>query len=187
MGYKVYLKLQPYVQPSVATRSNQKLAFKFFGPYTVLQRIGDVAYKLQLPDSSNVHPVFHVSQLKTVLSREHKLIPQLPDDANIFQIPIQILQSHMVQRGGSFVAQVLVLWSGLDASLATWENRDALKNRFPNAPAWGQAVFEEEGNVSTLEMEPDELKIVESGGTQQPRVQRKRRANTRVTGPDWAV
>jgi hypothetical protein len=96
VGDKVYLKLQLYVQSSVATLSNQKLAFKFFGPYIVLQRIGDVAYKLQLPDSSNVHPVFHVSQLKTVLSREHKLIPQLPYDANIFHIPIQILQSCMV-------------------------------------------------------------------------------------------
>jgi hypothetical protein len=85
------------------------------------------------------------------------------------------------------VAQVLVLWSGLDASLATWEDQDALKNRFPNAPTWGQAIFEGEGNVSTLEMGPVELKTVESGGTQQPRVQRKKRANTRVPGPDWAV
>jgi hypothetical protein len=44
-----------------------------------------------------------------------------------------------------------------------------------------------EKHVSTLEMGPDELKTVESGGTQQTRMQRKKRANTRVTALDWAV
>lgn len=42
----VYLKLQPHIQSSVASRSNQKLAFKYFGPFKVLQRVGAVAYKL---------------------------------------------------------------------------------------------------------------------------------------------
>ena len=46
VGDSVYLKLQPYVQSSIATRSNNKLSFRFFGPFTILERIGEVAYRL---------------------------------------------------------------------------------------------------------------------------------------------
>jgi hypothetical protein len=45
----VYMKLQPYAQTSVASRSNHKLSSKFFGPYEVLERIGNVAYRLSFP------------------------------------------------------------------------------------------------------------------------------------------
>ena len=60
----VYVKIQQYIQSSLAQRSNQKLSFQFFGPYRVLARVGSVAYRLELLASSSIHPVFHVLQFK---------------------------------------------------------------------------------------------------------------------------
>jgi hypothetical protein len=49
VGDLVFLKLQSYVQSSLAPRANQKLSFKFFGPYSVVECTDQVAYRLELP------------------------------------------------------------------------------------------------------------------------------------------
>jgi len=63
-GDFVYVKLQPYRQHSVVLRKNKKLSMKDFGLFPILQHIGKVAYKLQLPSTAHIHPVFHISVLK---------------------------------------------------------------------------------------------------------------------------
>lgn len=73
VGDSVYLKLQPYIQTSLAARSSNKLSFHYFGPFKITERIGSVAYRLALPESSSIHPEFHVSQLKKAISASHQV------------------------------------------------------------------------------------------------------------------
>lgn len=84
VGDMVFVKLQPYVQSTLAPRSNQKLSFKFYGPFQITERIGSVAYKLLLPSSAAIHPVFHVSQLKAAVLPHVQVSPSLPADIELY-------------------------------------------------------------------------------------------------------
>jgi hypothetical protein len=61
VGEQVLLKLQPYVQSSMVSKPCLKLALKYFGPYTILEKIDYMAYRLELLASALIHPIFHVS------------------------------------------------------------------------------------------------------------------------------
>lgn len=148
VGDQVFLKLQPYIQQSVAARGNQKLSFRFFGPYKVLKRIGEVAYKLELPASSQVHPVVHVSQLKRQVpatTQVHTSLNLCDPDPALAMCPQQFLSTAMITHGAATARRVQVQWSGRVKPMISWEDPADLHRRYPTASAWGQAVLKRRG------------------------------------------
>jgi hypothetical protein len=140
-----------------------------------------VAYGLKLPPSSRIHPVIHVSQLKLAKGYKGPDALPLPTDIPEFSIPMLVLQSRGISKGQCLVQQVLVTWSGLPDELATWEDQEALRQRFPLAPAWGKAGFPGGGNVmsSSTPHKPHETEEAARRGGHVCR------ANVRITWPEW--
>ena len=64
VGDWVYLRLQPYGQLSLRVKGYNKLSPRFFGPLQIVQCIGEVAYKMVLPEGCPIHLVFHISCLR---------------------------------------------------------------------------------------------------------------------------
>lgn len=136
VGDRAYLKLQPYVQTSVSRRANHKLSFKYYGAYVILARIGAVAYKLDLPEDSKIHPVFHASQLKPAHQRVDQVQTDLPPNVSLFQVPLKVLDYRWHKTANGMSHQGLILWTNSVPEAATWENLHDLHHRFPQAPAW---------------------------------------------------
>ncbi|WVZ06548.1 hypothetical protein V8G54_019894 [Vigna mungo] len=101
VGSWVYIKLQPYRQISVSGNKYHKLSNRYYGPFKVMEKIGPVAYRLELPSHSKIHDVFHCSMLKPHEGSAPSLIDQIPPK-----------------------------WKGLSPDDTSWENWDELKSLF---------------------------------------------------------
>ena len=104
----MFLRLQPYIQSSVAPRANHKLSYKYYGPFTIIDKINDVAYKLQLPPQATVHPVFHVSLLRRALLPGMVVENQLPHCADDLAVPVEILQTRWRRKNNAMREQVKI-------------------------------------------------------------------------------
>ena len=134
-GDSVYLKLHPRHLKSLSPGPISKLQPKYYGPFLITAKIGSVAYKLQLPEDSNIHPVFHVSLLKKAVS-DQQASPNLPNFIQGTEQPKEpraILDKRVLYKHGAPIPQVLVSWSGLHADNNTWEYLPDLLNQFPRA------------------------------------------------------
>ena len=124
----------------------------------------------------------------------------LPNTLDGLQIPVKVLQRRVHATDHDVVPQVLVQWSNLPRSLATWEDTEALRQRFPRAPAWGQAGLRWGGDVSIARGEEHDLDtcradnagpecIAVASNQSVPELRRSdraRRANVRFGGHEWA-
>lgn len=97
--------------------------------------------------------MIHVSQLKKAI---HASETVSPDHAlNLIYskpllCPVAIVNTRLTRIGHKVIPQGLAQWSHLPSQWSTWENIQDLRQRFPVAPAWGQASIQEEGNVTAL-------------------------------------
>jgi hypothetical protein len=99
VGDWVFLRLQSYKQMSLMqAKKDNKLSPKYYGLYKVLQKIGTMTYKLELPTSSRVHPVFHVSCLKKVIGDKipvQTILPEINKEGKIILEPESITDTRI--------------------------------------------------------------------------------------------
>lgn len=116
-----------------------------------------MAYKLALPATSMVHPVFHVSQLKRAVGSGCSLSP-LPDSLNVdLEVvvnPEKVLGVRSKLQGKSQVEEVLISWHGLPESEATWEDGEVIKQQFPMFHLEDKVKFVAGGNVMHTPIPP---------------------------------
>jgi hypothetical protein len=136
VGDKVLLKVSP-MKGVMRFGKKGKLSQKFIGPYEILDRVGEVAYRLALPPSlDKVHNVFHVSQLRKYLNDpSHVIEPEkinLDEALTYEEFPKEILDRKVRKTRHGETSLVKVLWSNHNVEEATWETEKSMRATYPH-------------------------------------------------------
>ncbi|GJR53380.1 hypothetical protein Tco_1403901 [Tanacetum coccineum] len=103
-----------------------KLNPRYVGPFKVLEKVGSVAYKLELPQElSRVHNTFHVSNLKKCYSDEPLAVPleglHIDDKLQFVEEPVEIMEREIKRLKRSRIPLVKVRWNSRRGPEFTWE------------------------------------------------------------------
>ncbi|TKC11707.1 hypothetical protein FA727_23805 [Robertmurraya kyonggiensis] len=136
IGDFVYLKVSP-MRGVKRFNVKGKLAPRYIGPFKILERRGEVAYQLELPEKlAGVHDVFHVSQLKKCLRVPEEQIPleelNVQEDLTYEEYPVKILEESERVTRNKVIRMCKVQWNRHTEDEATWEREDDLKAEYPH-------------------------------------------------------
>lgn len=106
----------------------RKLHPRYVGPFTITAAVGKNAFKLDLPNSYRIHPVFHVSMLKTFHEGSAIPAPPVPEiiDGELYYKVDRILADRVVKSGRKKRREFLIQWLGYDSTHNSWEPQDNL-------------------------------------------------------------
>ena len=112
------------------SKKDNKLSQKYYGLYKVLQNIGTMAYKLELPASSRVHPIFNVSCLKKVIGDKilvQTIFPELDEEGKIILEPEAVTETRTRQLRNRSISKYLIKWKNLPTEDSTWEDENFIQ------------------------------------------------------------
>ncbi|GJV53497.1 putative reverse transcriptase domain-containing protein [Tanacetum coccineum] len=135
VGDYVLLKVSPW-KGVVRFGKKGKLAPRFVGPFEIVEKVGHVAYRLDLPKELNgVHDTFHVSNLKKCLAYPTLQVPldEIRVDAklNFVEEHVEILEREFKKLKRNRIAFVKVRWNSKRSPEFTWEREDQMKLKYP--------------------------------------------------------
>jgi hypothetical protein len=135
VGDFVYLKVSP-MRGTRMFKVKGKLAPRYVGPFKIVDRRGEVAYQLKLPPQlSNVHDVFHVSQLRKCLRVPEEQLPKeelnLGGDLTYSDRPVKILDTAERVTRNKVIKMCKVQWSHRTDDEATWKHEEEIRADYP--------------------------------------------------------
>ncbi|GKE16470.1 putative reverse transcriptase domain-containing protein, partial [Tanacetum coccineum] len=136
VGDRVMLKVSPW-KGVVRFGKRGKLNPRYVGPFKVLEKVGSIAYKLELPQElSRVHNTFHVSNLKKCYSDEPLAVPleglHIDDKLQFVEEPVEIMEREIKRLKRSRIPLIKVRWNSRRGPEFTWEREDSFKKKYPH-------------------------------------------------------
>ncbi|WVZ89350.1 hypothetical protein U9M48_035770 [Paspalum notatum var. saurae] len=128
-GEWAWLRLNHRSAAGITDKTSAKLAHRFYGPFQVVERVGPVAYHLQLPPRARIHDVFHVAFLKKHHGDQPMQPGTLPPIVRGRVVPTPAAVVGARPNHGSW--DVLVQWEGRGPADATWKPLEQFKEAYP--------------------------------------------------------
>ncbi|XP_076926483.1 uncharacterized protein LOC143589669 [Bidens hawaiensis] len=146
VGDQVLLKVSPW-KGIVRFGKRGKLSPRYVGPFKITERVGSVAYRLDLPSElSGIHDVFHISNLKKCLSDESRIVPiediKFDNKLRFVEEPVEVMDWKIQKLKRNRIKLVKVRWNSRLGPEFTWERQDQMKAKYPH-------LFPEETETST--------------------------------------
>ena len=147
-----------YRQKSLARKVNEKLCARFYVPFEVEARVGQVAYKLKLPSESKIRPTLHISQLKKAIGEPQEVIPlppQLTNEGELLVEPEGVISTRVNSQSGQ--EEFLIKWKGFPSHESTWELKSVVKEKFAGFDLEDKVNFVGAGNDTWAAIHPPVL------------------------------
>ncbi|XP_059627297.1 uncharacterized protein LOC132270110 [Cornus florida] len=154
VGDHVFLRVSPR-KGLMRFGKSGKLSPRFIGPFEILDRVGEVAYRLALPPQMDrVHNVFHISMLRKYEPNPSHILSwvdvDIDEDVSYEEGPVQILDTQQKVLRNKTIPMVKVLWRHHGVEEATWELEQEVRSKYPALFSSSAVALESRGITDGL-------------------------------------